>query len=333
MKTFIIAEAGVNHNGEINQALRLIDAAVEAGADAVKFQTFIAEEVVSASLAKAKYQQQTTGAEESQLTMVKGLQLSKAHFETLFAYCQKKGIVFLSSPFDQDSVEFLHMLGLQTLKIPSGEITNLPYLKSIGSLSKQIIMSTGMAVLAEIESALRILHQSGTPKRNITLLHCNTEYPTPHKDVNLKAMLTLKETFKVPVGYSDHTLGIEIAVAAVALGATVIEKHFTLDRDLPGPDHRASMEPDQLSRLVQAIRNVEVGMGDGDKKPSPSEIKNMPYVRKSIVAAIDIMKGEVFSENNLTAKRPGSGISPMRWYEVIGCKAKKKFKQDELIEL
>jgi N,N'-diacetyllegionaminate synthase len=332
-KTFIIAEAGVNHNGDVNLALRMIDEAAKAGVDAIKFQTFDAAQVISSSLGKAQYQKGTTLPDESQLDMLKKLQLSHTHFETLFDYCRKRGLAFISSPFDLDSIRFLHKLGVEIIKIPSGEITNLPYLQRIGSLGKPIIMSTGMSVLKEIKTAIKILKDNGTPKNKITLLHCTTEYPSPYEDVNLRAMLSMKEIFNVPVGYSDHTLGIEIAIAAAALGAHVIEKHFTLDRNLDGPDHRASMDPQQMQQLVQAIRHVEVGLGDGEKKPAPSELKNMPYVRKSIVASHEIRKGDTFSNKNITVKRPGTGISPMRWNEVIGRTAKRHFKEDELIEL
>jgi N,N'-diacetyllegionaminate synthase len=333
MSIFIIAEAGVNHNGSLELAKKLIDSAVGAGADAVKFQTFKAENVISKYAPKAEYQKQTTKQEESQLLMVKKLELSYDDFKELKAYCDSKGIMFLSSPFDFESIDFLNELGLEIFKIPSGEITNLPYLERIGRLKKKVILSTGMADLGEIEDALDVLISSGTKKDNITVLHCNTEYPTPFEDVNLKAMITIKEAFNVKVGYSDHTPGIEIPIAAVTLGATIIEKHFTLDRKLPGPDHRASLEPDDLKVMVRAIKNIEKALGNGIKKPSPSEIKNMPIARKGIVANRKIKKGEFFTEENITVKRPGTGISPMRWYEVLGKVAPRDFEEDESIEL
>ena len=332
-KVFIIAEAGVNHNGKLDLACKLVDAAMEAGADAVKFQTFKPEKVVSKFAEKAKYQKETTDAAESQLDMIKKLDLGYEAFVELKKYCDKKGIVFLSTPFDLDSIEFLDQLGLDIFKMPSGEITNLPYLRKIGSLNKQVIMSTGMANLKEVKEALDVLISCGTDKKDITILHCNTEYPTPFDDVNLKAMLTIKDELSMKVGYSDHTLGIEVLVAAVALGAEVIEKHFTLDKNMEGPDHRASLEPDELKAMASAIRNIEKAMGDGIKKPSPSELKNKPIVRKSIVAAKDIRKGEAFTEENLAAKRPGTGISPMRWDEISGRIAKRDFSADELIEI
>ena len=331
-KTFIIAEAGVNHNGSLELAKKMIDAAVEAGADAVKFQTFKAERVVSRYASKAEYQKKTTTADESQLEMIKKLELDAAAHQTLIDYCKKKNIRFLSTPFDLESIDLLNELGLDIFKIPSGEITNLPYLRKIGALKKEIILSTGMANLGEIEDALDVLTGAGTKLKDITVLHCNTEYPTPIEDVNLKAMLTIKAAFLgVNIGYSDHTLGIEIPIAAVAMGATIIEKHFTLDKNMTGPDHKASLEPDELKAMVRAIRNIEKALGNGIKKPSPSELKNKPIVRKSIVAARDISKGEPFTEENLTVKRPGTGISPMRWDEVVGQSASKDYKQDDLI--
>lgn len=333
MKTFIIAEAGVNHNGSLELAYKLIDLAKEAGADAVKFQTFKAENVVSIFAPKAEYQKKTTDTYESQLEMIKKLELVFDDFEKLKRYCDVKKIIFLSAPFDLESARFLRDLGLEIFKIPSGEITNYLLLKEIGSYKKKVILSTGMADLGEIEDALDSLIESGASKENITVLHCNTEYPTPLEDVNLKAMLTIKEAFKIDVGYSDHTSGIEIPIAAVALGAKVTEKHFTLDRNLPGPDHQASLEPHELKAMVEAIRNVEKALGDGIKKPSKSELKNIPIARKSIVAKRDIKKGEPFSEENLTVKRPGTEISPMRWNEVIGKKASRDFRKDEIVEL
>jgi len=332
-RVFIIAEAGVNHNGRLELAFKLVDKAVEAGADAIKFQTFKAEKVISKSAPKAEYQKETTNERESQFEMVKKLELDINAHKDLMHRCEEKKITFLSSPFDLESIELLNKLGLKTFKIPSGEITNLPYLRKIGSMGKKILMSTGMADLEEIESALNILTKAGTPKENITVLHCNTEYPAPFEDINLRAMLTMRDTFKIDVGYSDHTLGIEVPIAAVTLGATVIEKHFTLDRNMEGPDHKASLEPDELKAIVKAIRNIEKTLGNGIKKPSPSELKNRPIARKSIVAARDIKKDEIFTEENITAKRPGIGISPMEWNNIIGKIAKRDFRADELIEI
>ena len=330
---FIIAEAGVNHNGRIELARRLVDVAVEAEVDAVKFQTFKAENVISCFAEKAEYQKQTTDLEETQLEMARCLELNRDEHEKLMKYCISKNIEFLSTPFDLESIDLLVSLGLERIKIPSGEITNLPYLCHIGKYGKAIILSTGMASLEEIEAALVLLEKSGTSRANVTVMHCNTEYPTPMIDVNLKAMLSIRNSLGVEVGYSDHTLGIEVPVAAVALGATVIEKHFTLDRTLPGPDHRASLEPIELKAMVQSIRNVEKAMGDGIKRPSPSESKNKPIARKSIVAAMNINKGVRITEENITVKRPGTGISPMLWDEVLGKVAIRDFKSDELIEL
>jgi len=330
-KVFIIAEAGVNHNGDINFAKKLIDVAKEAGADAIKFQTFKAENLVSKNAKKADYQVTNTGNNESQYEMIKKLELSFDDFIELKKYCNEKGIMFLSTPFDDESIEFLNNLGIEIFKIPSGEITNLPYLRKIGKLEKKVILSTGMADLGEIEDALNVLINSGTKKENITVLHANTEYPTPFEDVNLNAMQTITCAFDVDIGYSDHTMGIEVPIAAVAMGAKVIEKHFTLDRNLEGPDHRASLEPDELKSMVSAIRNIEKALGNGIKKPSKSEKKNIEIARKSIVAKRDIKKGEKFSEENLTVKRPGNGISPMRWDEIIGKVANRDYKEDELI--
>jgi N,N'-diacetyllegionaminate synthase len=332
-KTFIIAEAGVNHNGNIEIAKKMIEVAKECGADAIKFQTFKAEKVISKYAPKAEYQKQTTGETDSQLEMVKKLELSFDDFVALKEYCDELNIMFLSTPFDFESIDFLNDLGLEIFKIPSGEITNLPYLEKIGKLGKKVILSTGMADLGEIEDALDILISCGTKKENITVLHCNTEYPTPYEDVNLLAMLTIKEAFKVKVGYSDHTLGIEIPIAAVALGASVIEKHFTLDKNMEGPDHKASLEPHELKAMIDAIVNIEKALGNGMKKPSKSELKNKDIVRKSIVAKREIKKGEIFTEDNITVKRPGTGISPMRWYEVLGKVAPKDYKEDELIKI
>jgi N,N'-diacetyllegionaminate synthase len=331
---FIIAEAGVNHNGKLEPGFQLIDAAVEAGVDAVKFQTFKAESLVSKYAERAGYQQKNMKKpDETQFEMIKRLELSTDSYKKLLDYCNKKGIVFLSSPFDIESIEFLDSLGMEIIKIPSGEITNLPYLRTVGGLNKKVIMSTGMANLGEIEQALDILTGSGTAKERITLLHCNTEYPTPVEDVNLSAMQTIREAFKVDVGYSDHTLGVEVPIAAAALGAVVIEKHFTLDRNMEGPDHKASLEPGELKRMVLAIRNIEKALGDGIKKPSPSEIKNIPIVRKSIVASRKIKAGALLSDNNMTVKRPGDGISPMKWDEISGRSANRNFNEDELIEI
>lgn len=332
-RCFIIAEAGVNHNGSLEKALELVDAAKRAGADAVKFQTFIAEEEISQFAPKAEYQKNSTSAEESQLDMVRKLELDRSQHEELIARCRERGILFLSSAFDLKSIALLRDLGMPLFKVPSGEITNLPYLRAIGRCGMPVILSTGMATMVEIEAALNILLGEGVPRKQITVLHCNTEYPTPMNDVNLLAMLSIKEAFKVDVGYSDHTLGIEVSLAAVALGATVIEKHLTLDCTLPGPDHSASSEPGEFKAMVESIRNLEAAMGDGIKQPSPSETKNMPIARKSIVAACDIKAGELFNESNLTAKRPGFGLSPMLWDSVIGQSAVRDYQKDEMIEL
>jgi len=332
-KTFIIAEAGVNHNGNIEIAKKMIEVAKECGADAIKFQTFKTEQVISKYAPKAEYQKQTTGETDSQLEMVKKLELSFDDFIVLKEYCDKLNIMFLSTPFDFESIDFLNNLGLEIFKIPSGEVTNLPYLEKIGKLGKKVILSTGMADLGEIEDALDILTSCGTKKEEITVLHCNTEYPTSYEDVNLLAMLTIKEAFKVKVGYSDHTLEIEVPIAAVALGASVIEKHFTLDKNMEGPDHKASLEPYELKAMIDAIRNIEKALGNGIKKPSKSELKNKDIARKSIVAKREIKKGEIFTEDNITVKRPGNGISPMRWYEVLGKVASRDYKEDEIIEI
>jgi len=332
MSTFIIAEAGVNHNGSIKQALKMVKIAADSRADAVKFQSFIAQEEISKFAPKAKYQLKSTDTHESQLEMVEKLELNKDDHLVLIESCKQYNIEFMSSPFDLKSINMLQELNVNRLKIPSGEITNLPYMRQISRMGKPVIMSTGMATLEEVWAALNVLVKAGTKKDQVTVLHCNTEYPTPMKDVNLKAMLTLGDELRVAVGYSDHTLGIEIPVAAVALGATVIEKHFTLDRTLPGPDHAASLEPQELKAMVTAIRNIEKAMGDEVKKPSPSEIKNIPIARKSIVAKNPIKKGERFSDDNLTVKRPGTGISPMEWDSVIGSKADRSYHIDELIE-
>lgn len=331
-KTFIIAEAGVNHNGSLEMALQMVDVAANAGADAIKFQTFKAEKVISMTAPKASYQKETTSPDESQLEMVRKLELNEVAHIRLYNYCQDKGVIFISTPFDLESIDLLNRLGMKIFKVPSGEITNLPYLRKLGSLKKRLIISTGMADIGEIEDALDVLIGAGTKKENITVLHANTEYPTPMEDVNLKAMVTIGRTFDVDYGYSDHTLGIEVPIAAVAMGAKVIEKHFTLDKTMEGPDHKASLEPDELKAMVKAIRNIEKALGSALKKPSKSEAKNKEIARKSIVANKPIRKGEIFTEDNLTVKRPGNGISPMRWDEVIGHKADQDFKEDEIIE-
>jgi len=330
-KVFIIAEAGVNHNGSTELAKKLIDVAVHSGADAIKFQTFKAENLVSKKAQKAEYQKQTTDSKESQFEMIKKLELDVDTHQALMAYCAEKNILFLSTPFDHDSINLLNKLELDIFKIPSGEITNLPYLKQIGALNKQVILSTGMANLGEIEAALAVLVSAGTQRKRITVLHANTMYPTPMEDVNLKAMQTIGQAFDIAYGYSDHTLGIEVDIAAVAMGASVIEKHFTLDKTMEGPDHKASLEPDELKAMVKAIRNIELALGSRVKQVSNSERPNMAVARKSLIAKIDIKQGEQFTENNLTIKRPGAGISPMRWDEVIGQTAQKNYLADDLI--
>lgn len=330
-KVFIIAEAGVNHNGSLEIAKKLIDVASEAGADAVKFQTFKADNLVSKTAQKASYQKKTTDANESQYEMIKKLELDEAAHYELLGHCALRNILFLSTPFDHDSIELLNQLEITIFKIPSGELTNLPYLRHIGSLGKEVILSTGMANLDEIKDALNVLINAGTPKERITVLHATTEYPCPMEDVNLRAMQTIADAFSIRVGYSDHTKGIEVPIAAVALGATVIEKHFTLDRSMDGPDHKASLEPDELLAMVKVIRNIEQALGNGIKKPSKSEAKNMSIARKSIVASKTIHVGEVLNSDNIAIKRPGNGISPMRWDEVIGTIASKNYDEDELI--
>ena len=332
LSTAIIAEAGVNHNGSIATAKKMIDAAAEAGADLVKFQTFKAEALVIKSAEKTEYQKEITGTDESQFEMIKKLELDRAEHEELIKYCASKSIRFLSTAFDHDSIDLLTELSVPFFKIPSGEITNLPYLRHIGRMGKPIIMSTGMATLDEVRFALKVLLGSGAEKEKITILHCNTEYPTPMEDVNLNAMLTIQDELEIAVGYSDHTLGIEVSVAAVALGATVIEKHFTLDRTLSGPDHAASLEPHELKAMVTAIRNIEKAKGDGVKRPSKSETKNIPIARKSIVAKKTIIKGEAFSESNLAVKRPGTGISPMEWDAYMDRSADREYQKDDLIQ-
>lgn len=330
-KAFIIAEAGVNHNGDIQLAKQLIDVAAESKADAVKFQTFISEKCIVKGTAKAKYQEKTTGKDEDQLDMIKKLELPYEAFVKLKEYCDKKQIIFISTPFDLESADFLNNIGIEIFKIPSGEITNYPLLKKIGQFHKKIIMSTGMSTIKEIQNAITILNSEETT--DISLLHCNTQYPTPMEDVNLRAMLTLKKEFGVPVGYSDHTNGIEVPIAAVAMGAEIIEKHFTLDKNLPGPDHKASLEPDELKSMVTGIRNIEKALGSYEKKVTDSEQENIAIARKSIVASRFIKKGEVFTEENLAVKRPGTGISPMRWNEVVGKVSDKDYDEDEMIQI
>lgn len=331
MSVYVIAEAGVNHNGSLVLAKQMVDKAKEAGVDCIKFQTFISKNIVSKSADKAEYQKQQTNSSESQLEMLQKLELSFDDFRELKEYCRIKKIEFLSTAFDFDSIDFLKSLDMNIWKIPSGEITNLPYLIKIGNLNKQVILSTGMSTMEDIKAAITALRKNGSGE--ITVLHCTTEYPTPYEDVNLNAMNTIKKEFNVSVGYSDHTRGIEIPIAAVAMGAKVIEKHFTLDRNMEGPDHKASLEPDELKAMVSAIRNVESAIGSGDKIPAKSEKKNMAIARKSIIASCSIKKGEVFTEKNITVKRPGTGISPMRWFEVMGKVAKRDYKEDELIEI
>lgn len=332
-RVFIIAEAGVNHNGELALAKKLVEAAARAGADAVKFQTFTAGNLVAASAPKANYQKETTGNDESQLEMLKKLELSAADFVALKAHCAMHNILFMSTPFDLESIDFLAGLGLEIFKIPSGELTNLPYLRKLGTLRKNLILSTGMADLAEVQAAVATLLTAGTRQEQLAVLHCNTEYPTPYEDVNLRVMETLRTTLHLRIGYSDHTLGIEVPIAAVALGAEIIEKHFTLDKKMPGPDHQASLEPGELRQMVQSIRHIEIAMGQREKGPTPSELHNRDIARKSIVAAKTISKGEIFNELNLTVKRPGVGISPMQWDQVIGKPARHDFVKDELIVL
>lgn len=331
----IIAEAGVNHNGSIEIAKQLVDKAVEAGVDVIKFQTFKAEKLVSKSAKQAEYQKKNIGneADDSQYSMLKKLELSEQDHQTLIDYCQEKDIRFFSTAFDLESIDYLHSLYMGLWKIPSGEITNYPYIKKIAQYGEPVILSTGMCELDDVNAAMNALIKNGVKQDLITILHCNTEYPTPFEDVNLKAMLEMQEQYQVKVGYSDHTRGIEVPIAAVALGATVIEKHFTLDRNMPGPDHKASLEPDELKAMVSAIRHIEQALGDGHKTISPSEKKNIAIARKSIVAACPIKKGESLTEKNLTVKRPGTGISPMRWEEVLGTKAIKDFNEEDLIEI
>lgn len=333
-KVLIIAEAGVNHNGSMKIAKQLVDKAVEAGADIIKFQTFKSEKLVSKAAKQAEYQQRNIGKrDESQLAMLKKLELSvEAHHE-LMDYCKERNIRFWSTAFDMESIDFLHSLNMGLWKIPSGEITNYPYLKKIASFHEEVILSTGMCELSDIEAALNVLIDEGVKKEQITVLHCNTEYPTPYQDVNLKAMLEIGEKFGVKIGYSDHTQGIEVPIATVALGASVIEKHFTLDKTMEGPDHKASLEPVELKAMVSAIRHIELALGSGHKTISDSERKNIEIARKSIVAACHIKEGEVLTEKNLTVKRPGNGINPMRWNEVVGTIAVRDFEEEEMIVL
>ena len=333
-KTLIIAEAGVNHNGDIAKAKALIDKGAEAGVDYVKFQTFKAANLVTKQAKRAAYQDKNTQNNDSQYEMLKKLELSQAVHQELIDYCAKKGVQFLSTGFDIESLEFLARLGITIAKVPSGEITNLPYLRKVAALFPEVILSTGMATIIEIKDAVKVLTDNDVNKDKITVLHCNTEYPTPMEDVNLRAMLHIQQEVGIAIGYSDHTLGIEVPIAAVALGATVIEKHFTLDKTLPGPDHKASLEPEELKAMVMAIRNIEKAVGgSGLKEVSASEAKNKPIARKSIVASKSIKKGDFFTEENITVKRPGTGISPMQWDDVIGKTAKKDFEEDDLIEL
>ena len=332
MNTMVIAEAGVNHNGDLGQAKKLIEVAAKSGADFVKFQTFNADRLVTKKVRKARYQMQNSKYSESQFEMLKSLELSETMHSELIEESRVQGIGFISTAFDIESANMLLLLGQDIFKIPSGEITNLPYLRHIGSFGKRIILSTGMSNLQEVSDALRVLEVSGTPKSQITVLHCASAYPAPVSEVNLLAMQTIKENLDVAVGYSDHTLGLEVSIAAVALGATVIEKHFTLDRNLPGPDHIASLEPEELKSMVSQIRNIDMALGDGVKRAMPSELENISLVRKSIVANCLIRKGERFSELNLAAKRPGTGISPMHWDRIIGSQARRDFHADELID-
>lgn len=329
MSVLIIAEAGVNHNGSKELAKKMILEAKHAGVDYVKFQTFVPENLVSKNAAKADYQKETTGADESQLQMLKSLALTNEDFVELKDYCNEVGIGFISTPFDLDSLEFLESLDMDFWKVPSGEITNLPYLEAIAHTGRKVIMSTGMCEVDEIHAAVEVLEKNGT--NDIVLLHCNTQYPTPMEDVNLSAMKHIEEATGKAIGYSDHTIGIEVPIAAVAMGATVIEKHFTLDKNMEGPDHRASLEPQELAEMVRSIRNIEKAIGDGNKKRSKSETANCAVARKSIVAKTDIKAGEVFTADNLTVKRPGTGISPMKWYDVIGKIAERDYLADEVI--
>jgi len=332
MSVFIIAEAGVNHNGSLESAKKLIDIASNAKANAVKFQTFRAEKIVTLSASKARYQKKGTQDMESQYELLKRLELSNDDFLELYSYCKEKNIIFMSTPFDIESAEFLNSLGMQIFKIPSGEITNLPYIRYIGGLKKQVILSSGMSTIEEIHKAYSVLIDCGTMHNDITVLHANTMYPTPMEDVNLRAMKSIRKALKVKVGYSDHTMGIEVDIAAVAMGASVIEKHFTISKNLSGPDHKSSLEPEDLNLMVKSIRNIEQALGSSVKTPSPSELKNINLVRKSIVANQSIKVGDTFTDENITVKRPGYGISPMLWDKIIGTKSKYNFKPDDLIK-
>ncbi|MEO8584149.1 MAG: N-acetylneuraminate synthase [Flavitalea sp.] len=333
LKTIIIAEAGVNHNGNFDLAIELVGVALKSGADYIKFQTFKAENVATGNAEKAVYQKESNGDRETQLSMLKKLELSEDAHLKLKSYCDEKGIGFLSTPFDIPSVFFLKKLGIKIGKIPSGELTNLPLLRAVTGSFPEIILSTGMSDMSEIAEALSVIEKNGVNKKNITILHCNTEYPTPYEDVNLKAMISIGEYFGTKIGYSDHTMGFEVPIAAVAMGATIIEKHFTLDRKMEGPDHAASLEPNELLKMVEGIRHIESALGSTEKKASPSEIKNKTVARRSIVAATKIKTGELFTDENLSVKRPGTGISPMKWDEVIGKRSSRDFNTDELIIL
>ena len=330
MSVYIIAEAGVNHNGSFEIACKLVDAAKAAGVDCIKFQTFKSENLVSQNAQKAEYQKSTTG-DGSQADMLKKLELSYEEFVSLKEYCDKVGICFLSTPFDFDSIDFLNSIDMPFWKIPSGEVTNYPYLVALAMTGKPVVMSTGMCEMDEIEKAVKVLRENGC--KDIKLLHCNTEYPTPYEDVNLRAMQTMRDSLGLEVGYSDHTKGIEVPVAAVAMGASIIEKHFTLDRNMEGPDHKASLEPDELADMVRCIRHIEKSLGNGIKTPSPSERKNIAVARKSIVAKEKLHKGDILTEDNITVKRPGTGINPMRWNQILGTRAVRDFEKDEQIEL
>ncbi len=332
-KIYIIAEAGVNHNGSLETALEMVNVAVECGADAVKFQSFCATKLVTEGAPKAGYQYRNTGSDESQRTMLEGLELSRDAYSVLFEQCQKKQIEFLSTAFDADSLDFLVDLGMEKIKVPSGEITNLPYLRHVAKKTLPIILSTGMSNLGEIKDAINVFIQNGIPKEKITILHCTTAYPAPYPDVNLRCLETLRTEFGMNIGYSDHTIGDTIAVAAVAQGATVLEKHYTLDKTFPGPDHQASLAPHELASMIRNIRNVELAQGSGNKTPASSEHENIQIVRRSIVAKRNILQGEMFSDDNLTSKRPAIGISPMRWDEVVGQVANQNFSKDDLIFL
>lgn len=331
MRTLIIAEAGVNHNGDVNIAKQLIDIAAEAGADLVKFQTFSADSLATQGALMADYQIQGTINHESQHSMLRRLELTESAHRELMAHCASRGIKFFSTGFDIESINMLVGLGQEMFKIPSGEITNLPYLRHIGGLKKTLILSTGMSNMEEVEKALSVIERAGTTRDRITVLHCTTAYPAPMPEVNLRAMQSIKNRLNVSIGYSDHTLGIEIPIAAVALGATIIEKHFTIDRNLPGPDHKASLEPAELKSMITAIRNIEMALGDGIKRLMPSEISNRDVARKSVVAAIPITEGQVLTKDNLTTKRPGTGISPMEWDDLLGKQAHRNYSADESI--